>query len=109
MLKVNQQKLNRVKSLISKQSINPQTIIKIIHDEIMDMRKVFTLKEILKMINFEFGQEIKYVNFQRILHRLNEPESKEEKEVKVTTEPIDSEEEQQFSIRHADINIDDLI
>ena len=109
MLEVNQQKLYRVKSLISKHSINPQTIIKIIHDEIMDMRKVYTLKEILEMINFEFEQEIKYANFQRILHRLNEPERKEEKEVKVTTEPIDSEQEQQFSIRHGDINMDDLI
>jgi len=106
MLKVSQHKLSRIKNFISNQSIKPQTMIKIIHDEIMVMREIYTLKEILEMINFEFEQEIKYANFQRILHRLNEPERKE---VKVTTEPIDSEQEQQFSIRHDDINIDDLI
>lgn len=106
MLDVNQQKLNRVKIMISKKSINPQTIIKIIHAEIMDMRNVYTLKEILEMINFEFEQDIKYANFQRILHRLK---GKRVKEVRVITEPIDPKQEKQISINHNDINIDDLI
>ncbi len=76
MLVINTEKLNSVKQLTLKQTFKPPTLIKILLPEILDMKGKYTMKEILLMINVEFDIEIKYSNFQRILHRIQKSPSK---------------------------------
>jgi hypothetical protein len=83
MITITSEKRTSIRRLGSKKPIKRTTLIKMIHREIIEMRKTFTLKEIMLMINSEFEQDIKYANFQRILSRMkaaeNPPNIKESK------------------------------
>ncbi len=107
MLIIETEKLNRVKQLALKQTLKPPTLIKILLPEILDMKGKYTMKEILLMINVEFDIEIKYSNFQRILHRIKKTPSIETK--KPMHEVSNDEALTTLSIDIDNINVDEYI
>lgn len=107
MLTINAEKLNRIKQLASKQTIKPSMLIKLIHSEIIDMRGKYTLKEILLLINFEFEQKIEYVNFQRMLNRMEEEKPSPKKKPKILNK--NDEDQKPLNINTMDVDTEQLI
>ncbi len=107
MLIIETEKLNRLKQLATKQEIKTNTLIKILSNEILDMQETYTLKEILMLISFEFGIEIKYSNFQRILHRIQKAPSIETK--KPMHDVSNDESPKTLSIDIDNIDVDEYI
>lgn len=81
MLEITQEKKEMIQQLLKK-GLPHKTLIKLISSEINEAKKTFELTEILFFINniFEVSkyskEEIKYSNFQRMLHRLKPSDNK---------------------------------
>jgi len=69
MLEITQEKTEMIKQLLKK-GLPPRNVIKMIHAEIIESNKELPLMLILFLMNDMFDIEIKYSNFQRMLHRM---------------------------------------